>query len=214
MILWLLALLTLFLCFFVYSGFNGTPWGKKQQETEMQKYLEKKYQKDFVIKSTSYNFLSETYQAYAYPRDHSELLFMVEQDQDALKGYSDTYPKVFWGTGFSSNIKAEVKKLFPNLDEATFTAERIVERGEFFGPHIPTYQEIHVSQLSCSITINIKTNWQQLDQTQNQEKLKQLRKYFHEIHFPVLIEINYYENEIHDNEKVYFITEDGRIVEK
>jgi hypothetical protein len=213
-ILWLLALLILFLCFYVYSGFYGTPWEKKQQATNMQKYLEKKYQNDFVIKSTSYNYLSETYQSYAYPQQHSELLFMVEQDQEAKEGYSDTYPKVVWGTNLANNIKAKIKKLFPNIDESTFKAERIVEKGEYFGPHIPTYKEINVSQLACSITVNINTKWEQLDPMRNEVKLNQLQQYLKSIHFPVLVEIRYFEKEMNKNDKVYFLTEDGRIVDK
>jgi hypothetical protein len=180
----------------------------------MQKFLEKKYNKDFAIKSTSNNPLSETYQSYAYPKQRSDLLFMVEEDPTIKAGYSDTYPKVIWGTDLSNNIKAKVKNLYPNLEKSTFKAEQIVEKGEYVGPHVPTYEEMNVSQLACSITVNIKANWEQLDRKKNAEKLNQLRDYFKTIHFPVLIEIRFFKKEMHNNEKVYFITEDGRIVDK
>ncbi|WP_440446368.1 YfjL-like protein [Neobacillus bataviensis] len=93
-ILWLVSLLLLGFSFYVYSQFYGTPWEKQQQEMNMEKYLEKKYHHDFAIKKTRYNFLSETYQAYAYPRKQSQLLFLVEQSPNSKEGYSDTYYKV------------------------------------------------------------------------------------------------------------------------
>lgn len=213
-ILWLLALLILLICSYVYSKFYGTPWEKKQQATGMQTYLEEKYQTDFVIQKTSYNYLSESYQAYAYQRDHSNLLFMVEQDPDSKIGYSDTYPKVIWESDLSSAIKAKIKRLFPALDEPTLKAVRIVERGEYLGPHIPTYEEVNASQLSCSVTININTNWDQLNQKREKDKMVELSNYLKRHHFPVLIEVRYFEVEMHVNEKVFFITENGRIVER
>lgn len=60
----------------------------------MQTYLVKKYKIEFSIQKTSYNPLLEIYQAYAYPKDHKELLFMVQEDPDSKDGYTDTYLKV------------------------------------------------------------------------------------------------------------------------
>ncbi|MGG3470607.1 hypothetical protein ABES02_24370 [Neobacillus pocheonensis] len=60
----------------------------------MENYLEEKYQAEFAIKKTSYNFLSERYQSYAYPKKDSQLLFMVEQDPDTKEGYTDTFYKL------------------------------------------------------------------------------------------------------------------------
>src|SRR5690348_16481563 len=103
--IWLIALLILSISVYMYFGFNGTPWGKYQQAASMQAYLSKKYHASFIIKSTDYNYLDESYQAYAYPTEHTDVLFMVQEDGDTKAGYSDTYPKVIWDTVYSSTIK-------------------------------------------------------------------------------------------------------------
>ncbi|WP_442417890.1 YfjL-like protein [Neobacillus ginsengisoli] len=213
-ILWLLAVLILFICFYVYASLFGTPWEKAAQEANIQSYLTKKYRTDFVIMKTKYNHLSETYQSYAFPKENPDLLFSVEQDQDAYAGYSDTYPKVLWESDGSSKMKAKIKQIFPNLDVPTFKALRIVERGEFYGPNIPTYEEVHASQLGCSLTINMKANWEKMNMKVEKQKIHDLSSYLKEEHFPILVEIRYFEKEMHLNEKVYFLTEDGKIVEK
>ncbi|MDQ6597467.1 hypothetical protein E2K98_06540 [Bacillus salipaludis] len=211
--IWIISFLIVILSLFVYSGFNGTPWEKHRQSKNMTTYLTKKYHNAFIIKNIDYNFLSETYQAYSYPKGHPELVFTVEEDEDASAGYSDTFPKVFWESELSSNLKKTIKGLFPHLDKTTFTAERIVDRGEYFGPHIPTYQKIYTSQLACSITIYMKTKWEKVKQATELEKVKRLSHHLKSIHFPVLIQVTYYEKARNENDKVFFITEDGRIVE-
>jgi hypothetical protein len=213
-ILWLLTVLILFICFYVYASLFGTPWGKAKQEASIQSYVTKKYNKDFVIKKTTFNHLTETYQSYAYPKENPDLLFSVEQDRDAIAGYSDTYPKVMWDSDLSSKMKAKIKAIFPNLNGPTFKVMRIVERGEFFGPHIPTYEEVHASQLGCSLTINMKANWEKMNMKSEKQKMYELSSYLKKQHFPILVEIRYFEKEMHQNEKVFFISEVGKIIEK
>ncbi|OIK10526.1 hypothetical protein BIV60_20740 [Bacillus sp. MUM 116] len=213
-LLWIISFLIVILSLFVYAGFNGTPWEKHRQIQNMDSYLSKKYHTDFIMKKIDYNFLSETYQVYSYPKGHPELVFMVEQDADASAGYSDTFPKVFWESELSNHLKKTIKGLFPRLDDTTFTAKQIDERGEYFGPHIPTYKEIHESQLACSITIFIKSKWEKVKQAAEIEKMKRLSHFLESVHFPVLVQITYYEKERNQNDKVFFITEEGRIVDK
>lgn len=201
------------LSLFVYAGFNGTPWERHHQSKNMERYLNQKYHTAFIIKNIDYNFLSETYQAYSYPKGHPELVFTVEEDVDAAAGYSDTFPKVFWESELSNNLKKTIKGLFPRLDKTTFTADRIVDRGEYFGSHIPTYQNIYTSQLACSITIFMKTKWEKVKQVAELEKMKRLSQHLKSIHFPVLIQVTY-EKERNEKDKVFFITEDGRVVDK
>lgn len=202
------------LSLFVYAGFNGTPWEKHHQRKSMDTYLTQKYHTAFIMKNIDYNFLSKTYQAYSYPKGHPELVFTVEEDIDAVSGYSDSFPKVFWESELSNNLKKTIKGLFPRLDKTTFTAERIVDRGESIGPSIPTYQEIHSSQLACSITIFMKAKWEKVKQAAELEKMKRLSHYLKSVHFPVLIQFTYYEKKRNEKDKVFFITEDGRIVDK
>lgn len=68
--------------------------GKQTHEKNMQNYITEKYQTDFVLTKISYNTLSESYQGFAYPKEHSNLLFIIEEDVDSPLGYSDNYPKV------------------------------------------------------------------------------------------------------------------------
>lgn len=210
---WLLTALILFLCSYVYAGYFGTPWEKSRQKGEMQSYLTKKYQDDFSIEKTKYNPLSETYQAYAYPNNHAHLLFLVQVDHDSKSGYSDTYPKVVWGTDLSVEMKRKMKDLFPDLDESSFKAMQILERGESYSPNIPTISPLHASPRSCFITINVKAKWNQQDPIREHKKLAELNEYLQSIHFPVLVEVRYFEREISQHSKVFFITEDGKIID-
>ncbi|WP_152597325.1 YfjL-like protein [Neobacillus niacini] len=213
-ILMVFAGLILSFSVYAYTVFYGTPWGKQKHEKNIQSYITEKYHTEFVLTKISYNFLSETYQGYAYPIEHSNLLFIIEQDMDSPHGYSDNYPKVMWDSELATNIKAQIKELFPDLDEGMFKALQIKDKGEIFGPNIPTYDEINVSILSTSIPIDIKTNWTQLNQKNEIQKMRKLSQFLQEAGFPVLIEVRYYENEMSEQAKVFFITEKGDIIEK
>jgi hypothetical protein len=213
-ILLVFAGLILTFSLYAYTVFYGTPWGKEKHEGNMQNYLTEKYQTEFVLTKINYNFLSETYQGYAYPKDHSNLLFIIEQDLDSPRGYSDNYPKVMWDSELASNLKVQIKELFPDLDEDMFKALQIKDKGEIFGSNIPTYEEINVSILSTSIPIDIKTNWSKMNQNNELQKMKKLSQYLQEATFPVVIEVRYYENELNEQAKVFFITEEGDIIEK
>ncbi|MGJ7922611.1 hypothetical protein [Neobacillus sp. LXY-4] len=213
--IWTSVIIISLLALFIYSLFNGTPWGKYEQKKQMEVYLENKYQLSFQINNPKYNFLSETYQAYASPKDEPELKFFVEQDIDSQSGYSDTYPTEFWKSNLSNKMKAKIKDIFPELDESSLSLQRIVERGEYYGTHIPTYKEAQVSHLASSLTINIRMNWDQVDQSVSRKKIEELAVYLQSVPLPVLVEVWYYETDIDpDITKAIFITDNGRIVEK
>jgi hypothetical protein len=210
------GLLLVILGMTVYFLFSGTPWEKYKQETKMQNYLETKYQLEFVFTKTAYNFLSETYQAYAYPKGHTDVEFMVEENGESKAGYSDTYPEAMWQSELSSDIKTKMKELFPNLDESSFQALRIVERGEYYGRGIPTYKRVPASHLDTSISIKIIGNWEQMDQQAEIDKMKLLGQYLQSIPFPVLVEVWYIEdniNNINENTQAFFISEYGALIE-
>jgi hypothetical protein len=199
---------------YAYTVFYGTPWGKQRHETDMESYISEKYQTEFVVSKMSYNFLSETYQGYAYPKEYPNLLFIIEQDRDEPLGYSDNYPKVMWDSELSAHLKAQIKELFPDLDEGMFKALQIKDKGEIFGPNIPTYEETNISILSTSIPIDIKANWTQVNPKNEIQKMKKLSQFLQDADFPVLMEIRYYESEMNEQAKVFFITEKGEIIEK
>jgi hypothetical protein len=213
-ILMVFAGLILTFSFYAYTVFYGTPWGKEQQEGNMQNYITEKYQNEFVLTKMNYNFLSETYQGYAYLKDHSNLLFIIEQDADSPRGYSDNYPKVLWDSELATNLKTQIKELFPDLDEGMFKAQQIKDKGEILGPNIPTYEEINLSILTTSIPIDIKINWSKINHNNELQKMKKLSQFLQEAQFSVLFEVRYYENEMDEQAKVFFITEEGDIIEK
>lgn len=215
-ILWSVGIIILFLGLIIHILFNGTPWEKHKQESKMQSYLENKYQTEFVIKKITYNFLSETYQADAYPKGREDVIFMVQEAMENKAGYADSYPESFWESELSYEIKEKMRFLFPNLDESSFLAKEIVERGEYFGRGIPTYDRVPASHLDTSISIKIIGQWEQMDQEREIEKMKELSVYLQTAHFPVLVEVWYIEkdiNNINDNTKVFFISENGNIIE-
>jgi hypothetical protein len=213
-ILLVFAVLVLSFSVYTYTVFYGTPWGKQQHKNLMKSYITEKYQTGFMLSKVSYNFLSETYQGFAYPKEHSNLLFIIEEDIDSPAGYSDNYPKVMWDSEVAASLKEQIKKLFPDLDEGMFKATQIKDKGEIFGPNIPTYKETNISILSTSIPIDIKASWKQVNQKNEIQKMKKLSQFLQQANFPVLMEIRYYEDEIKEQAKVFFITETGEIIEK
>lgn len=216
LILLTVSLLFLVFAVIVYILFNGTPWGKMKHEANMQSYLDNKYQTEFVIKRTTYNYLSETYQAYAYPKGHSDVEFMVQEDMESKAGYADSYPEAIWESELSNEIKAKIRELFPKLNEDAFQAMRIVDRGESYGRGIPTYEHVPASHLDTSISIKIIGSWEQMDQSHEIEKMKELILYLKSIHFPVLVEVWYIEDHIYninEDTKAFFISEYGNIIE-
>jgi hypothetical protein len=213
-ILLIFAVLILIFSFYAITVFYGTPWEKQKNEKNMQSYINEKYHTEFVIRKVSYNFLSKTYQGYAYPKEHSNLVFMIERDPNVPHGYSDNYPKVIWESELATNLKTQIKTLFPDLDEGMFKALQIIDKGEYFGLNTPTYEEIPVSILTTSIPIDIKKNWTKMNRSIEIERMLKLSQYLLEAKFPVLIEVKYYENNSIDQAKVFFITEEGKIIEK
>ncbi|OLS40355.1 hypothetical protein BTR25_09350 [Bacillus sp. MRMR6] len=208
------AILMISVGLYVYSVFNGTPWEKRHHQGQMMKYLNEKYNTEFVFFQIDYNYLSETYQGYATPKNYSDLLFITEEDRDAPLGYSDNYPKVIWNSELSSAVKVKIKELFPNLNQSTFEPLPIKDKAMYFGPHIPTYEEFNVSILATSIPIDINANWSQVNQEQELKKMQELSKFLKNVHFPVLVEVRYYETEMNEKAKVFFITEEGEILPK
>jgi hypothetical protein len=208
------AILMISVGLYAYSVFNGTPWERRHHERQMFDYLSMKYNSEFVFFKIDYNYLSETYQGYATPKNYSDLLFIIEEDQNSPLGYSDNYPKVIWNSELSSDVRAKIKELFPNLNQSTFEALPIKDKEMYFGPHIPTYEEFNVSILATSIPIDINKNWNQVNQEQELKKMQELSRFLANIHFPVLVEVRYYEIEMNEKAKVFFITEDGDILQK
>lgn len=199
--------------FFVFSLVFGTPWERIAVKEKMEDYLENKYELTFKINDISYNYLSETYQAYAAPENEPQLEFFVQEASDAKSGYADSYPLVFWGSGSAKQFKEKIENLFPKLEPYSLDAKTIVERGEVYGPNIPTYKESGSSHLAASIRINVIEDWTKLDQQKEYAKIKDLSEFFQNKAFPVLIEIRYFENEF-DESKVIYIAEDGSLIEK
>lgn len=213
MILMVFAVLILFFSFYAYSVFYGTPWEKNTQEGKMEKYLSNKYHDTFVFTKIKYNFLSETYQGYAYPKNDSYLIFKIEEDPLSTAGYSDNFPKVIWESELSSEIKEKIKQLFPALEPTSFKAQQMKGKEEAIASNTPYYEEGKVSLLATSIPIEVKTNWNQVNQKNEMEKMQELSQYLQSVDFPVFVEVRYSNDERAENAKVFLITDEGEILQ-
>jgi hypothetical protein len=60
----------------------------------------------------------------------------------------------------------------------------------------------------------MKANWEKMNMKSEKQKMYELSSYLKKQHFPILVEIRYFEKEMHQNEKVFFISEVGKIIEK
>lgn len=207
--------LVVVLGFYIYSIFNGTPWGKYQQKQEMLSYLDAKYQMDFSIKSMQYNGLGSGYYAKAAPKHNPELVFEVAVSHDSNSGYADLYPAVLWNSPEAKPIKEYILQLFPHLEQSSFIIDR--QLSEDAGPHIPTYRSLHYDMGYQSVMIiNLPEDWFLKTPEEQQiymENIKKLATYLQSIHLPVLTRI-FFQTEDYNNRKAIFITEKGEIVQK
>ncbi|WP_342431596.1 hypothetical protein [Neobacillus sp. FSL H8-0543] len=213
-LVYIVSFVFLLVVFFVYTQFNGTPWGKSEQKKAMISYLSEKYQDDFTIRKVRYNPLGSGYYAVASSEQNPNLNFEVAVSPDTENGYADLYPAVLWDSPVADPLKNYILELFPDLVQSRFTVDRQLE--EDVGPNIPTYQSLHYDAGYQSVLmIVLKEDWfgkTEKEQAAVYENIEKLAAYLQTSHFPVLTRI-YYDTEDYTNRKAIFITESGNIVE-
>ncbi|HYK71841.1 MAG TPA: hypothetical protein VEV44_01750 [Pseudoneobacillus sp.] len=133
-------LLSGFICYFFY----GTPWDLFSYKNDFAKYLETKYDNEFVIKDISFDFFHNgIYHAYAHIMDQPGFTFYVGQNP-YTKRIEDSYVSEIWQKQAKEELGPIVEKFFP--DKINYSVETIVETNLFndYEPPIPNYKK-HVT---------------------------------------------------------------------
>lgn len=146
------------------SAFYGLPWKEKAVAGKLESYLEKKYEQDFILKESFYNFKDGSYGAWFYPEANPKLEFHAEEGF-AEYTYVDNYPEILWARQLKEAVKPIAKDIYPaasvDTNYVTYESLDIVK-----GPEIPRFDETE-AMLGVRIEIGIPFSendeqWQRL----------------------------------------------------
>lgn len=94
--------------------FLGSPWGLWTNKQAFEEYLEKKYEKDFVIEDISFDFFNtRKHHAYAYAKGEPNLLFYVGQNRYTGQT-EDGYAYEVWSYEAKEEVGPIVEEYYPN----------------------------------------------------------------------------------------------------
>ena len=123
----------------IASGVYGLPWKEKAVAAKLENYLEKKYEQNFTLKESFYNFKDGSYGAWFYPASDPELEFYAEEGF-AEYTYVDIYPEVLWARQLKDAVRPIAKEIYPgasvDTSYATYESLDIVK-----GPVIPRFDD-------------------------------------------------------------------------
>ncbi|MBD8006198.1 YfjL-like protein [Bacillus norwichensis] len=146
------------------SAFYGLPWKEKAVAGKLESYLEEKYEQDFILKESFYNFKDGSYGAWFYPEANPKLEFHAEEGF-AEYTYVDNYPEILWARQLKEAVKPIAKDIYPaasvDTNYVTYESLDIVK-----GPEIPRFDETE-AMLGVRIEIGIPFSendeqWQRL----------------------------------------------------
>ncbi|GIO39642.1 hypothetical protein J41TS12_45030 [Paenibacillus antibioticophila] len=139
---WIIGLAVIFLIFFAYSIFNGTPWGKEAMKEESAKYLQEKYGDKMEIESVEYDFDNSSYFIYRYytvvhlKRDPQIQFKLSKYDGKMVDNYFLSY--------WEYEVKNEIKQQFHQISSVSFLLRsnplENLSEGNRINP--PSYHEI------------------------------------------------------------------------
>lgn len=113
-ILLVVAVILAIMCGFIFYFNYGTPWGLISYENQFEKYLDDKYDKDFVIEKISFDLIhGGTYHADAHAENETDVTFYVGQNT-ATKAIEDSYHFETWQKQASLELGPIVKKYYPD----------------------------------------------------------------------------------------------------
>lgn len=123
----------------ITSAFYGLPWKEKAIAAKLESYLEKRYEQDFTLKESFYNFKNGSYGAWFYPASDPELEFYAEEGF-AEYTYVDIYPEVLWARQLKDAVQPIAKENYPgaSVDTGYVTYESL---DIVNGPDIPTFDK-------------------------------------------------------------------------
>ncbi|VEF46727.1 Uncharacterised protein [Bacillus freudenreichii] len=121
-------------------AFNGLPWKEKAVAAKLENYLEEKYDQEFTLKESFFNFKDGRYGAWFYPTEDRELEFYAEEGF-AEYTYVDIYPEVLWARQLKEAVQPIAKEVYPEIDKVdtgyvTYESLDIVK-----GPDIPPFDK-------------------------------------------------------------------------
>lgn len=124
----------------IASAFYGLPWKEKAVAAKLENYLEKRYEKDFTLKESFYNFKDGSYGGWFYPAGDPELEFHAEEGF-AEYTYVDNYPEEVWARQLKEAVHPLTKGIFPKVSSVstgyvTYESLDIVK-----GPEIPPFDQ-------------------------------------------------------------------------
>lgn len=136
------AVIVVSIAAWVVIAFYGLPWKEKAVAAKLEKYLEEKYEQDFTLKESFYNFKAGSYGGQFYPVSDPELEFYAEEGF-AEYTYVDTYPEVLWARQLKEAVQPIAKEIYPaasiDTNYTTYESLDIVK-----GPKIPPFHEVNV----------------------------------------------------------------------
>ncbi|RST77339.1 hypothetical protein D4T97_002295 [Siminovitchia acidinfaciens] len=121
-------------------AFNGLPWKEKAVAAKLENYLEEKYDQEFTLKESFYNFKDGSYGAWFYPTEDPKLEFYAEEGF-AEYTYVDIYPEVLWARQLKEVVQPIAKEVYPEIEKVdtgyvTYESLDIVK-----GPDIPPFDK-------------------------------------------------------------------------
>lgn len=122
------------------AAFYGLPWKEKALAGKLEAHLEKKYEKDFVLKESYFNFKDGKYGGSFYPKDDPSLAFYADEGYGEYK-YADDYPGVVWSRQLKEELEPEAKKAFPHMKTIQIDFVRSENVDMVKGPAIPHYSQ-------------------------------------------------------------------------
>lgn len=136
----------------VYLFFQGLPWKKVAVAKELEHYLDKKYEQEFILKEKYYNFKDGRYGGIFYLKNEPSLEFNADEGYSENK-YEDTFPGVVWAEQLNEDIDAFYKDIYPeiHLFDTDYVIDTKIDMVK--GPYIPRYDTVD-ALLSVSFTIN------------------------------------------------------------
>lgn len=150
----------------ITSIFYGLPWKERAVAKKLEKHLEEKYDQDFVLKRTSYNWKFSWYGGSFYPEGDPDLAFHAEDI--GQNEYMDTYPEVVWNRQLQEKIKPFYQKVYPDVD--TFETLYTEQSADMVpGPDIPDFTEVDAM---LSVIYHLKKPFK--DETHEWEKIAAL----------------------------------------
>ncbi len=115
---WFIGFVIFIVILFVYSIFNGTPWGKESMRKESLRYLQDKYGDEMTIESVEYDFDNSSYFKYRYYtvahlKKNPQIQFRISKYNE---GVVDNYYISYW----RNEVENEIKQQFPQISSVSF----------------------------------------------------------------------------------------------